>query len=57
VFFDSWHAAFAGLTWTGFVCSSVRRHSVLKHGDHYLLIIIERGLKRYLRPWWKFSWT
>ena len=30
---------------------------VLKQGDHYLLIIIERALRRYLRPWWKFSWT
>lgn len=32
-------------------------YSVLKRGDHYLLIMIERGLQRYLRPWWKFSWT
>ena len=31
-------------------------YSVLKQGDHYLLIMIEGGLKRYLRPWWKFSW-
>jgi hypothetical protein len=31
-------------------------YSVLKQGDHYLLIMIDRGLKRYLRPWWKFSW-
>jgi hypothetical protein len=32
-------------------------HSVLKQGDHYLLIMIEQGLRQYLRPWWKFSWT
>jgi hypothetical protein len=32
-------------------------YSVLKQGDHYLLVMIEQGLKRHLRPWWKFSWT
>ena len=32
-------------------------YAVLKQGDHYVLIMIERGLKRYLRPWWRFSWT
>jgi hypothetical protein len=30
-------------------------YSVLKRGDHYLLVMIDQGLKRHLRPWWKFS--
>jgi hypothetical protein len=29
-------------------------YAVLKQGDHYVLMMIERGLKRYLRPWWRF---
>jgi hypothetical protein len=29
-------------------------YSVLKQGDHYVLMMIERGLRRYLRPWWRF---
>jgi hypothetical protein len=32
-------------------------HSVLSRGDHYLLVMIDQRLKRYLRPWWNFSWT
>jgi hypothetical protein len=28
--------------------------TVLGHGDHYLLVMIERALRRHLRPWWAF---
>jgi len=30
-------------------------YSVLKRGDHHLQVMIDQGLKRHLRPWWKFS--
>jgi hypothetical protein len=26
--------------------------TTLSQGDHYLLIMIERALRRHLRPWW-----
>jgi hypothetical protein len=26
----------------------------LKQSDHYLLIMIERALRKHLRPWWAF---
>jgi hypothetical protein len=28
--------------------------TTLSQGDHYLIIMIERGLSRHLRPWWAF---
>ena len=28
--------------------------TTLSQGDHYLLIMIDRSLRRYLRPWWAF---
>ncbi|HSL20476.1 MAG TPA: hypothetical protein VK886_03010 [Vicinamibacterales bacterium] len=34
-----------------------KAYAVLKQGDHYLLLMIDQGLKGQLRPWWKFSWT
>ena len=27
---------------------------VLSQGDHYLLVMIDRALRRHLRPWWAF---
>lgn len=32
-------------------------YSVLKRGDHYLLVMIEHGLRRHLHRWWQFPWT
>jgi hypothetical protein len=32
-----------------------RAYSVLKAGDYYLLVMIDRALGRRLRPWWHFS--
>jgi hypothetical protein len=32
-------------------------YSVLKRGDHYLLVMIDQALGRRLRPWWRFSLT
>jgi hypothetical protein len=29
-------------------------YAVLNQGDHYLLIMINQGLGRQLRPWWAF---
>ena len=29
-------------------------YAVLGEGDHYLLVMIKRGLGRQLRPWWAF---
>ena len=29
-------------------------YAVLNRGDHYVLIMIDRALKRHFRPWWKF---
>jgi hypothetical protein len=29
-------------------------YDVLRQGDHYLLVMIDRALKRRLRPWWAF---
>ena len=29
---------------------------MLNHGDHYLLIVIDRALGRQLTPWWKLRW-
>ena len=31
-------------------------YRVLNEGDHYLSIILDRGLKKWLHPWWKFRW-
>ena len=28
--------------------------TTLSRGGHYLLIMIERALRRHLRPWWAF---
>lgn len=28
--------------------------TTLSQGDHYLLIMIDRALRRHLRPWWAF---
>ena len=28
----------------------------LNEGDHYLLIMLRRGLSKWLRPWWAFWW-
>ena len=42
---------------SGAAQSYKQAYSVLKQGDHYLLVMIDQGLKQYLRPWWKFSWT
>jgi hypothetical protein len=28
--------------------------TVLSQGDHYLLVMIDRALRRHLRPWWAF---
>ena len=28
--------------------------TTLSRGDHYLLIMIDRALRRHLRPWWAF---
>jgi hypothetical protein len=28
--------------------------TVLSQGDHYLLVMINRALRRQLRPWWAF---
>jgi len=30
--------------------------AVLNKGDHYLVIMLKRGLARWLRPWWAFWW-
>ena len=30
--------------------------TVLNQGDHYLLIMLKRGLARWVRPWWAFWW-
>jgi hypothetical protein len=30
--------------------------AVLNQGDHYLLVMLKRGLARWVRPWWAFSW-
>lgn len=32
-------------------------YSVLKQGDHYLLVMIDHALGRRLRRWWRFSIT
>ena len=29
-------------------------YRVLNEGDHYILIILDRGLAKRLRPWWAF---
>ena len=29
-------------------------YTTLNQGDHYLLIMIGRALRRHLRPWWAF---
>jgi hypothetical protein len=29
-------------------------YTILNQGDHYLLIMLSRGLSRRLRPWWAF---
>jgi hypothetical protein len=29
-------------------------YHALNQGDHYLLIMLKRGLSRWLRPWWAF---
>ena len=29
-------------------------YRVLHRGDHYMLIMLDRGLARRLRPWWAF---
>jgi hypothetical protein len=29
-------------------------YTVLRQGDHYLLVMIDRALKAQLRPWWAF---
>ena len=29
-------------------------YRVLSEGDHYMLIILDRGLGKRLRPWWAF---
>ena len=31
-----------------------RAHALLRQGDHYILVMIDRVLGRRLRPWWKF---
>lgn len=61
---DAYEAKVAGLlerAWTHDVASdgSARDRyrdaaAVLRQGDHYLAIMIERALGRELRPWWAF---
>ena len=29
-------------------------YATLKQGDHYLMVMLEPGLSRWLRPWWAF---
>jgi hypothetical protein len=29
-------------------------YNALNQGDHYLLIMLKRGLSRWLHPWWAF---
>jgi hypothetical protein len=29
-------------------------YEILSQGDHYLVIMLEQGLERWLRPWWAF---
>jgi hypothetical protein len=29
-------------------------YTVLSQGDHYLLVMIDRALRRHVRPWWAF---
>jgi hypothetical protein len=29
-------------------------YSTLSQGDHYLLVMLSRGVSRQLRPWWNF---
>ena len=29
---------------------------ILNQGDHYILIMLKRGLSHWLRPWWAFWW-
>jgi hypothetical protein len=31
-----------------------RAYALLRQGDHYILVMIDRALGRCLRPWWKF---
>ena len=31
-----------------------KAYATLNQGDHYLLIMIDRALRRHLRPWWAF---
>ena len=32
----------------------LKAYATLNQGDHYLLIMIDRALRRHLRPWWAF---
>jgi hypothetical protein len=60
---EAFEAKIAGLLQRAYECDAASdtgasqrykdAYAVLKQGDHYVLMMIERGLKRYLRPWWR----
>jgi hypothetical protein len=61
---DAYEAKIAGLIEGAWKCDvesdsnagAVYREAlrVLSQGDHYLLVMIDRALRRHLRPWWAF---